>query len=164
MATIIKPPTSVPYLSERTKELGTSIFLAGSIEQGTAVDWQSQVEEALVDTEAVIFNPRRDHWDSSWEQSIDNPQFVEQVEWELEALDRADTISMYFDPNTKSPVTLLEFGLLAIEGNLVVCCPEPFWRKGNVDVVCNRYGVKQVATLEELIDISVERMSNVGWL
>jgi len=58
---------------------------------------------------------------------------------------------MYFDKNTKSPITLLELGLFARSGKLVVCCPDGFWRKGNVAIVCERYRVQQVDSLEQLI-------------
>ncbi len=55
------------------------IFLAGSIEMGKAIDWQSEVVNALADTDLTLLNPRRADWDSSWVQSIDNAQFREQV-------------------------------------------------------------------------------------
>jgi hypothetical protein len=74
-------------------------------------------------------------------QSIDEPMFREQVEWELDGLERADLIAMWFAPQTKSPITLLELGLTARSGRLLVGCPDGFWRKGNVEVVCARYGV-----------------------
>lgn len=131
--------------------LETFLFLAGSIEMGAAVNWQSVIAKAFKDSSVVILNPRRDDWDSSWIQSIKNNQFREQVEWELDAMEFADFILMYFDPATKSPISLLELGLFARSGKLVVCCPEGFWRKGNVDIVCNRYGAKQVDTLAGLI-------------
>jgi hypothetical protein len=35
---------------------------------------------------------------------------------------------------------------------MIVCCPEGFWRKGNVDIVCSRYNVQQVQNIEELIE------------
>lgn len=140
MAEVIKPPF---------RKL--SIFLAGSIEMGIAEDWQSKIEEELKDYNITIFNPRRDEWDSSWEQTIHNPQFKEQVEWELDHLDKADIILMYFDENTKSPISLLELGLYASSGKMIVYCPEGFWRKGNVDIVVDRYDVKQVQSLNELL-------------
>lgn len=99
----------------------------------------------------LFLNPRRDDWDSSWEQSIEKEHFREQVEWELEAQEKADVIVMYFAPNTKSPITLLELGLFAKSQKMICCCPEGFWRKGNVDVVCDRYGVEVVDTLDKLI-------------
>lgn len=127
-----------------------AIFLAGSIEMGTAIDWQTQVERHFQLYEfGVLLNPRRNDWDSSWEQKITNPQFCEQVEWELKAMEMADVIIMHFEPNTKSPITLLELGLHANSGKLIVHCPSGFWRKGNVDVVCERYSIIQTVTIEE---------------
>jgi len=131
--------------------VGKAIFLAGSIEQGRAVNWQSKITKALEDMPVTILNPRRDDWDSSWVQSKDNPQFRQQVEWELDAQERADIIVMYFDKDTKSPITLLELGLFARSKKMIVCCPEGFWRKGNVDIVCERYNVEQVETIEALV-------------
>ena len=116
-----------------------------------AEKWQDRVIKFLRDSRVQILNPRRDDWDSSWEQNKNNLQFRQQVEWELEAQEKADKIIMYFDPNTKSPISLLELGLFAKSGKLVVVCPEGFWRKGNVDIVCEKYGVKQVKNLEEAV-------------
>jgi hypothetical protein len=145
MVRVLKPPAP-PALDGRTP----SVFLSGSIEMGRAVDWQEQVVRALQDLDVVVLNPRRDEWDSSWEQSIDNPSFREQVEWELAGLERASVVACYFAPDTRAPVTLLELGLCARGGRLVVCCPEGYWRRGNVEVVCRRYGVLFVPTLAEL--------------
>ncbi len=76
------------------------VFLAGSIEMGNATNWQKEIEDHLADEEGIILNPRRDEWDESWEQSIKNKQFRQQVEWELYGLDNASVIVMYFEPNT----------------------------------------------------------------
>lgn len=129
------------------------IFLAGSIEMGRAIEWQKKVVEELGDLDVVLLNPRRRDWDSSWEHSIDHLQFRQQVEWELTALDDADVIVMYFDPETKSPITLLELGIHAATnpGKVLVCCSEGFWRKGNVDIVCARYGVAMAEDINDLI-------------
>jgi hypothetical protein len=129
-----------------------NIFLAGSIELGLAEKWQEKVIAALSDKPIRFLNPRRDDWDSSWSQDINNDAFVEQVVWELTSLEMAQIVIMYFDPNTKSPISLLELGLHAKEQKLVVLCPEGFWRKGNVDVVCEYYSIHQVDTFDELIE------------
>lgn len=134
-----KPPAFLPK----------RIFLAGSIEMGTAEEWQSRIAETF--SGQIIYNPRRDDWDSSWVQSIQNKQFREQVEWELDALDDATIIIMYFDPNTKSPISLLELGLYATSGKLLVCCPHGFWRRGNVEIICDRYLIPLYDTLDDLI-------------
>lgn len=129
-----------------------NVFLAGSIELGQAEHWQKKVIDALSDKPIRFLNPRRDDWDSSWSQDINNDEFVEQVVWELTSLEMAQIVIMYFDPNTKSPISLLELGLHAKEQKLVVLCPEGFWRKGNVDVVCEYYSINQVDTFDELIE------------
>lgn len=118
-----------------------SVFLAGSIEMGKAENWQEEATNTFNLSGWDVLNPRRDDWDSSWAQDFENPQFYQQVNWELNALEHADLIVMYFDPNTKSPISLLELGLFARSNKLKVICPEGFWRKGNVDIVCNYYNI-----------------------
>jgi hypothetical protein len=125
---------------------------------GLAESWQTRIEQALADLDVLILNPRRDAWDASWVQSIDNPVFREQVEWELNAQQRADVIAMYFAPDTKAPITLLELGLVASSGKLLVCCPDGFWRKGNVEVVCARFHIPLVADLGALERLVRERL------
>lgn len=138
-----------------------SIFLAGSIEMGAAEDWQTKVKQIIGQRELILLNPRRDNWDSSWEQRASNPNFKEQVLWELEALEACDVIMMYFDPNTKSPISLLELGIFSSWDKLVVCCPDGFWRKGNVEIVCDRYNIPMVGTLEELVSASIEMLGGI---
>ena len=145
MAQIFKPPAQLPPAGATP-----SVFLAGSIEMGAAEDWQARLTHALQDLNVLIFNPRRDEWDASWVQSLGNPQFREQVEWELTGLEQATAVAMYFAPATKAPVTLLELGLCARSGKAVVCCPEGYWRRGNIEVVCARYELPLVASLDEL--------------
>jgi hypothetical protein len=146
MARILKPPAP-PALTPGER----SVFLAGSIEMGRAEPWQAAVEQALSAEEVAILNPRRDEWDASWEQSIHNPQFRDQVVWELAGQEAATVIAMYFAPATKAPITLLELGLFARSGKVVACCPAGYWRRGNVEVVCARYGVPLVEDIEELV-------------
>ena len=145
MPTVFKPPA--PFVLDGRP----SVFLAGSIEMGAADGWQARVEVALADLDVAILNPRRDDWDSSWRQSIDDPQFRAQVEWELNGLEQVSLIAAYFVPDTKAPITLLELGLFARSGRLIVCCPDGYWRKGNVEVVCARYGVPLFAELDALV-------------
>lgn len=128
------------------------VFLAGSIDMGSAEDWQAQVITALGDLPITLLNPRRAEWDASWEQRIDNPQFNEQVTWELDGLASAELILLYMAPGTKSPVSMLEFGLHAKGGNMLVCCPEGFWRKGNIDILCRRESIPQFDSLDALIE------------
>jgi hypothetical protein len=128
------------------QESSLKIFLAGSIEMGSAEKWASKVVKEIKDSsitksDIVLFNPRRDSWDSSWEQRITNDQFRYQVNWEMNMLECSDIIFLYFSHETKSPISLLELGLYADSGKMIVCCPDGFWRKGNVEIVCARHGI-----------------------
>jgi len=134
-----------------TKEGYVTVFLAGSIELGKAVEWQREIVTTLKDEKIIFLNPRRDDWDSSWIQSINDVKFKEQVLWELTALEFADYIVLNFDEKTLSPISLIEFGAHAKSGKLIVYCPEKFWKRGNIDVTCEFYNVKQVSSFEELI-------------
>ena len=145
---IIKPDSS-----DQTVE-GFTLFLAGSIEMGNATDWQESLSTYLDEQAGLhgtIFNPRRKDWDSSWTQEQKNEQFNYQVNWEMERLNQSDIIFMNILPDTKSPITLLELGLHAVAGNLIVCCPKGFWRKGNVDIVCTRYGIPLFENYEDAV-------------
>ena len=133
------------------------IFLAGSIEMGTAGDWQTSLVQEMVkfppgSKPVTFYNPRRDSWDSSWEQSISNPQFRYQVNWELDKLEASDTIFMYFDPKTKSPISLLELGMFASSSKMIVVCPDGFWRKGNVEIVCDRNRIELFNSIEQSLE------------
>jgi hypothetical protein len=140
---------------------GRFIFLAGSIEMGSAEDWQAKMIDTLSAraTEPItILNPRRAEWDSSWVQDISNDQFRGQVEWELDSQDKADVIAMFFHPDTTSPISLLELGLYAKSGKMVVCCPEGYYRRGNVQIVCRRHGVPLVENMEELVESALKKL------
>lgn len=128
------------------------IFLAGSIEMGAAEDWQKRIANCLPGYDVLLFNPRRDDWDASWKQDIGNEQFNYQVSWELNRLEESDFIFMYLSPETKSPISLLELGLYANSGKMLVCCPNGFWRKGNVDIVCTRLNIPLYGTMDEAIE------------
>lgn len=150
----LKPPT--PFQPDDSE--APSVFLAGSIEMGAAAPWQATFEAAFADLDVVFLNPRRDDWDASWAQRIENDQFRGQVEWELDGLEQASLIVMHFDPATRSPITLLELGLFAQSGRIIVSCPEGFWRRGNVEIVCARFGVPLCEDLDALIALTRQRL------
>lgn len=156
MLNIYHAPEAVNWTNDRPK-----VFLAGSIDNGTATDWQASLIETLQSKNIAIdiLNPRRKHWDSTWETTLENPLFIEQVNWELEGLEKATCHVFYFAPATLAPITLLELGLHGRAGKAIVCCPKGYWRKGNVDMVCLRYGITQVDTLEELADTLTKKVT-----
>lgn len=148
-----------PQNTNKSIKTSKRIFLAGVIDMGKSFDWQEQAIK-LINTErnkqegndiVSIYNPRRKDWNSKWKQEISNPQFKQQVEWELNNLDLATHIIMNFLPDSKAPISLLELGLHSESKKLLVVCPKGFYRKGNVDIVCERYNIPQFKTLKEAI-------------
>jgi hypothetical protein len=148
---VIKPPQTI-FIPEGNK----SVFLAGSIglpdSGGSASNWQDKITESFYVDEPITFlNPRRNNWDDNLTQDISDDVFRHQVQWELEGLEIADLIVLYLEPGTQSPISLLELGLFARSNKMIICCPDGFWRQGNVDIVAQRYYIKQVNNLDDLI-------------
>ncbi len=140
----IKAPNS--YILDKP-----SIFLAGTIEEGASEDWQTEVAQFFKNDDVIVLNPRRESWDSSWEQEISNPNFEQQVQWELGAMEKADIILFNFIPSSKSPISILELGLMK-DRNVFVCCPPGFWRRGNIEIVCEKYMIPFFSNMAEALD------------
>lgn len=168
---ILQPPHDMNLNAEQY--MAGSVFLAGTIEMGTGENWQPKAIAALYGKVGAIYNPRREDWDSSWEQSIENPNFSAQVGWELDHIDRVlytingqGVVYFYFAPDSKSPVTLLELGLVA--GHLdcrssgakaIVCCPKGFWRRGNIEIVCARNNIPLYEDFDASIDAVIKSLN-----
>lgn len=129
-----------------------SVILYGSIT--SSVPWQSILTTALSDLPITIINPVCAAWDKTWVEGTSDPRFVAQVEWELDHGKMADVIVVYFVPGTEAPISLLELGMYASlygkEGKVVVCCPDGYVKRGNVKIVCGRFGVQVVESVEEV--------------
>jgi hypothetical protein len=146
MAKIVKAPGTYNNDAQFT------IFLAGSIDMGSAEDWQTKLSSELSDENVLLLNPRRDDWDSSWKQSIDDPQFRQQVEWELKGQEDADLIVYYFADGSQSPITLLELGLgLGSNAPVLIYCTDKYFRKGNIDVTAKYYGQEVVTDWDTFV-------------
>lgn len=86
-------------------------------------------------------------------EDTSDPRFVAQVDWEMDHAKLADVVVIYFVPSTQAPISLLELGMYATMyggEKVVVCCPMGFWKRGNVRLVCRRFGVECVESVEEL--------------
>ncbi|ROU08052.1 nucleoside 2-deoxyribosyltransferase domain-containing protein [Lysobacter enzymogenes] len=152
---LVRSPQPVPA-DDRLK-----VFLAGSIDMGGTTDWQAQLARELADEGVVLLNPRREDWNPAWKPVAEEPEFRRQVEWELTALQRADVIAMYLAPGSQAPVSLLELGLHAGSGKVLLACPDGFWRKGNVDIVAQRYGIPSYDSLPALAQAVRARLAEL---
>jgi len=132
----VLPDDRRPYTSDRT------LFLAGSIEMGKALDWQSAVVEHFTNTTGVIFNPRVKKWNNDILQDCQDDRFTRQVVWEQKRLSQSKYVLVNLQAGTLSPITLHELGQLALRQDctVVVSCPKGFWRRGNVQACCALHG------------------------
>ena len=144
MATEVKAPGDYNKLAHPI------VFLGGAIDQGKAHDWQSDVVKGLKDLDITILNPRRDDWDADWEQSIDNPEFRKQVEWELKGQEDADLNLYVLLDDSKGPITMLEIGLFA-KKDAVLYIEEGFYRRGNLEIVAERYNIPIYRKLGDML-------------
>jgi hypothetical protein len=136
---------------QTTREI--SIFLGGTIDMGNSFDWQKDlVQKCEKFPNLIIWNPRRDDYDASWEQTTKNPLFVEQVKWELSHLAKSDIILIHYEPGSTSQISLLEHGLFWHQ-NMYIHCPEGFSRKGNIDIVCEEFKIPMLENLDDILEI-----------
>lgn len=136
-----------------------SIFLAGPTEIPWRAGFIAALRQRLTATSATIFDPFQPNWDSTWREDVDeDPRFAAQVGWELAAQDRATALAVFFHADSKAPVSLLELGLCARSGKAVVGCEPGYWKRGNVQAVCRRYGVPLADSLDGLADLAAEKL------
>ncbi|KAI0741624.1 hypothetical protein C8Q80DRAFT_146033 [Daedaleopsis nitida] len=155
-ATVVKAPEPVPYIANRR-----TIFLAGSIDPSNGGErWHLKMAHRLSHLPVTVLDPWRDDWDSNWVQRKSDERFAAQTRWELENQERADVVSFYFHPKSDAPVSLLELGLSAHTGKVLVCCPDGFRRKGNVEIVCERMGIPLLETFDDLVKAVAERLQS----
>ena len=140
---ILQSPEEYIFKEKEDKIL---IFLAGGITNCS--NWQDSLiwhiknynhsidpdsDESIGDI--LIYNPRRDDWNSAWSHQ----QIREQIEWEQEKLEEADLIIMNILDDSKSPISLLELGLYGPSGKLICFCTGLFYRYDNVYMTCKKF-------------------------
>ncbi|KAI0133859.1 hypothetical protein BJ170DRAFT_177157 [Xylariales sp. AK1849] len=133
-----------------------SVFLAGTTSGPT--DWREILSNHLSDLPVTIFNPLRPDWNSSWAEDITFAPYREQVEWELEKQEKADIVAVYFGAGTDAPISLLELGLCTKEKKAIVHAQDGYEKKGNVQIVCQKYGVEIVDRVEDFRTAIMKKM------
>ncbi len=131
-----------------------SIFLAGTIDNGDSPNWQEGLIEhwreqlnkgraVIPAAKLLVLNPRIKDWDSKVACNYNDPVFYRQVNWEMRNIMTADCVLFNILPTSKSPVTLLELGMMAPinAARMSVVCPSEFYRYGNVQAVCDIFHI-----------------------
>ena len=145
---MLRPHEELPIEIARDRSF-TKIFLAGTIDMGNSRDWQLQIYDRFsrMNGRYILFNPRQEYWDASRPGEMDY-----QVRWELDHLEEADLIIMYILGSSKSPISLLEMGLHARGGKMIVICEEDFYRYDNVHITCDYYDVPFYSDLDSFLE------------
>ena len=141
---VIKAPDSITEIET------LAVFLGGTIDNGR--DWRSEVKSFLagLSTDVTVLDPHQDKWISGVKQSKNDPILHKQVNWELDAMDWSDVIVLWFEPGSMSSVSLLELGLHVGQAGVFVYCPEGYWCKGNIDILCERHNMPIYTNKEKL--------------
>ncbi|KAI8951952.1 hypothetical protein F4801DRAFT_260458 [Xylaria longipes] len=151
---IIRAPSEEPVKGIK------SVFLAGTTTAVGNIDWRQKLSASLSEYPITVFNPNRPDWDSTWREDITFDPFREQVSWELDKQEKADLVVVYFHPATHAPVSLLEFGLSArIPGKVIAIAPEGYSKRGNVQMVCQRFGIELLDNIDTLHERIINKLS-----
>ena len=120
-------------------------FLAGSIDYHSPNPWRKSIIKKAKSSIHFFDPTRRDH------DSLDNLEMQRHINWELMALELSDQIILNFLPDSKSPISMVELGLYARSGKLVVVCPIDFYQRRYIEVLCKTYNIKLFSNLNDLI-------------
>lgn len=173
MITLIKAPKKAEIT-----DYDIVIFLAGSIENGKARDWQTNISERLLtkndsDKKILVVNPRREEWNSEWSN---NPKFKhkinEQIQWELNYLTNSSIVFFNFCNDTLSPVTLLELGVTTMKQALenkpkfiIINIEDGYLRKENilmtVDHILKKYPNTHVSVFKNKLEQASEYLNQL---
>jgi len=137
----------------------TTIFLAGTIDDGKSVDWQKDAISKIDSENCTIFNPRNSNWNKN--ASID--EISKQIDWEQFHMWFSDIKVFNFLPNSISPISLLELGQCLCmsdfsDTEVLVCCPIQYFRYVNVRHMCKKYSVDFFERLDDLIETLNSRL------
>ena len=130
------------------------IYLAGTIDFGNENNnWQGKFEAGLAalcdptkgllsikDTDFVIFDPRMPMM-SGLAPNLDNPEFVNIIQWRLGCMDMADFVFCNIMNKSKSSIPILEFGALCPSTKLIVRCGDQNPMYPHVRLYCEKYSV-----------------------
>lgn len=141
---IVAPDVFYPAMHQSHR----SIFLAGAIDMGAAVNWQQEVIASATYDYVVFLNPRR-------KEDFTPDMLDEQVLWELDMMQKADAILMWFPADSKAPVAMWEAGLHWMSGKLHVGAEPGFYRRRNLELYAQWFGLTLYDNLTKLVEMTM---------
>lgn len=147
---VLNPGDQLPQITNNS----VKIYLAGTQDFASAEnDWQQKFINGLVpltdpfkgllmfkSTNFIIFNPHVP-FQSPAAPNLDNPQFVQVMQWRMSMMDQADMVFLNIMNKSQSPVPILEFGTLVNSNRLVVRCGEQHGMYSQIRLYCEKYNV-----------------------
>ncbi len=136
-----------------------AVFLAGGI--GNCPNWQAEATDMLNGTDLVVLNPRRAHFETPWTRAASE----EQIDWEFQALRRADIILFWFPGGPSvQPIAMFELGywLGRYDRPLVIGRSNDYPRKDDIDIQVNLAHPRQsvftsLAACMDMVEMEAER-------
>ncbi|WP_055447706.1 nucleoside 2-deoxyribosyltransferase domain-containing protein [Lacinutrix mariniflava] len=132
----------LPLKEERKKYY----FLAGSMDFNESNSWRQKIMQEMKHLVHFLDATRIEHNDFS------DSQMKEHIEWELDALIISDKIILNFKEDSKSPISILELGMYVKSSKLVVVCPNKFYQRRYINVLCNKYNTPFFDSFDEAIE------------
>lgn len=159
MGTIRAPTPLPPHFP------GATIFLAGTMGPWRSTFIDAAAAKSATSFPVTILDPTRTDWDATWREDESDPRWVTQVEWELEAMDRADILAVYLSGESGRPeagiIGMLELGL-GVGGKgkdrVVVCCVDGFGKEGNVRMVGRKYGIEVRGDVDSFVEAVMRKL------
>lgn len=143
---VVTAPNVDYYLGNLT------VFLAGAIDMGKAVNWQAEVIDKLKDLpNLTIYNPRRI-------EDFAPHMLDEQIKWELEMLNVCDLIFMWFPRDALAPISFFEAGLFWNSRKLIVGAEQGFYRRRNLEMTADYYMSEDSLMLYDNLDTMVDKV------
>ncbi|CAL2083375.1 nucleoside 2-deoxyribosyltransferase domain-containing protein [Tenacibaculum sp. 190524A02b] len=121
-------------------------FLAGSIDYQSKTPWRKTIIEKS-SKRIHFFDPtNKNH------HNLSDTEMKNQIEWELNTLELSDKIILNFLGYSKSPISLVEMGLYAQSGKLIIICPPEFYQNRYMYPLASKYNIPLFKNLCEFLD------------
>ena len=148
--TILNPGDQLPAITNDA----VKVYLGGTMDfSGINTDWQQIWIDGLTklsdpikglllikNVNWIIFNPHVPPV-NNLPPTLDNPEFVQTMQWRLQMQDVSDLIFLNIMNKSVSPIPILEFGSNVTSGKLVVRCGEQHQIYSQIRMYCEKYQV-----------------------
>lgn len=154
-------------LDESLSENYLKIFLSGPIDLNNTFDWHSKFisgvsrlvdpkegDPRLNNNKYIILNSKIDI--SNPDISLENPEFVSKIQWELQMIDKSDVIFCNFLKKSKSPFGMNGFMLSAMSNKIIVRCLEEYMYYPYIKLITDTYNIPLLGDTSTIIDVLFE--------